>query len=117
MFRRTFLAAAATLLIAGCATPEVGAPTTDGYIEASSSDHGVNLAAQFAVDEKERLDGEPYELVSVIEAEQRASDGTDYRLVLNVLDSGQSRRAEAEVHQDPLDDYSLTSWIWDTPTR
>jgi hypothetical protein len=97
---------------------QVGTPTTDGFEVASFSDHNVNLAAQFAVEAQERHEGSPYELVSVIEAEQRVSDdGIDYRLTVNVLDSGQTRRAEAEVNQDPLGEYSLNSWLWDTARR
>lgn len=118
MVRGTFLAlAAAALLIAGCVSSTEETPTVGGYSEVSTSDPDVNAAAQFAVSAEAQSTGEIYELQQVVEAEQQVVAGMNYRLVLVVVDSGQSRRAEAVVFRDLQGAFSLTSWIWDQPER
>jgi len=105
------------MLVAGCVSTPEASPTVGGYSEVSTSDPDVNSAAQFAVSNEAQSTGEIYELQQVVEAEQQVVAGINYRLVLVVIDSGQSRRAEAVVYRDLQGAYSLTSWIWDTPER
>jgi hypothetical protein len=115
MVRGTFLAlAAAALLLTGCMSSSEESPVVGGYTEVSTSDPDVNAAAQFAVTTEAQSTGEIYELSEVISAEQQVVAGMNYRLVLLVIDSGASRRANADVFRDLDGAFSLTSWVWDT---
>jgi Aspartic acid proteinase inhibitor len=94
-----------------------GRPIVGGYKEVATDDPEVQAAAEFAVSEQKKKQGDdPLSLVSIEHAERQVVAGMNYRLCLKVKaadedDAGvEAQDVKVVVFKSLKQEYSLKSW-------
>lgn len=90
---------------------------TGAYGETSTTDRDVITAAKFAVKSASRKQGVAISLVSIEHAELQVVAGLNYRFDLNVKSRGKPQNVKAVVYRDLRNNYSLSSWVVETPAQ
>jgi len=85
------------------------------YGETSTTDPDVISAATFAVKSASRKQHRAIALDSIKHAELQVVAGLNFRLDLKVTSRGKSQDVTAVVYRDLRNNYSLSSWVIDTP--
>jgi hypothetical protein len=95
-----------------------GRPILGGYKEVATDDPDVQAAAEFAVSEQKKNQGDDAQLslVSIEHAERQVVAGTNFRLCLKVKaadeedEDAEARDVRAVVFRSLKNEYSLKSW-------
>jgi hypothetical protein len=94
-----------------------GRPIVGGYKVVATDDPDVQAAAEFAISEQKKKQGDdPLSLVSIEHAERQVVAGTNFRLCLKVKaadedDAGEeSQDVKVVVFRNLKNEYSLKSW-------
>ena len=96
-------------VVFSCAN-SVMAQRAGDYKEVSTKDAEVVAAANFAVGEKGRKEGNSISLVSIERAETQVVAGTNYRLCLRVKINDETKDVKAVVYRNLSKAHLLTDW-------
>jgi cystatin-C len=101
-------------LAVGCAAA-IGSATAQlpgGYRDMLVNDKDVVKTAAFAIEAKNKTNKEKLTLEKIVKAETQVVAGRNFRLTLDVSESGKTRRAVAVVWAKLDGTFELTSWTW-----
>jgi hypothetical protein len=83
-----------------------------GYRDMLVNDKDVVKTAAFAIEAKNKMGKEKLTLEKIVKAEMQVVAGRNFRLTLDVSESGRTRRAVAVVWAKLDGTFELTSWTW-----
>ena len=82
------------------------------YRTVSNNDQTVVNAANFAIDaQNKKMKNDALELVGIERAERQIVAGSNYQMCLTLIENGKTQQATATVYQNPINQFSLTSWV------